>query len=75
MKAGQEVGYFALECFNCGEESPHAEKYDECERVASDAGWVIGLDPDTEHADADFACPDCAVFLIDPLPINVGGAA
>ncbi|UPG86820.1 hypothetical protein L2Y94_05555 [Luteibacter aegosomatis] len=61
--------YHALDCCNCGVEGPRGATYGECERRAGEAGWVIGLDPDTENADANFACAACADVLINPLPL------
>lgn len=67
----------SLDCFNCGEQSPGAANSSLCETAAAAAGWVIGLDLDTGGAPV-YACPDCAVFLENPLPVcrsHIGGAS
>jgi len=61
---------YSFSCFNCDEESPEAEPLSEAEAIAGAEGWVLGLDPDTEHADAVYACSRCASLLVDPFPVK-----
>ncbi len=65
----------ACTCFNCETESPEAPSTTVAEAAAGAAGWVIGLDPDGEDADAVYACGQCAPLLVSAhavRPINTG---
>jgi hypothetical protein len=62
----------ACTCFNCEADSPMAPTLAEAEAIAGGDGWVLGLDPDSEDVEANavYACPACAEFLIAAHPVS-----
>lgn len=70
-----DVPTYALNCFNCDVAGPPGSTYSEAEQLAGKSGWVLGLDPETTHGDANFACPECGDLLVNPISIDGTGGA